>query len=89
MMDLSALRLTDEEVEGFIWDGNVQGVSDAQLAKALWGIQEWLKENKEWLDVIPNPDYVKGHGINKWLLAHVYLRDQLLAAGIPKEGEGG
>ena len=46
-MDLSYLRLTDEEIEKYMWDCDLKGVADAQLAKALLEIHRWLKREAD------------------------------------------
>ena len=50
MLDLSRLALSDEEIREFVayYDGvrdvDEQGIAQAQLAKALWGIEEALMD---------------------------------------------
>ncbi len=53
MLDIEALRLTDEELHRWLEDrlgehyrfnkDFCHGLADAQLAKVLWGIADWLE----------------------------------------------
>ena len=79
MLDIKSLRLTAEEVEALpfepaeYWEGRV---ADAALAKAIWGVQEWLTKASA------DP---KGYMLRAALTD---LNTQLLAAGIIRpEGE--
>lgn len=81
MLDIDSLRLTDEERwavfkhEGIAPDKTTDhAIADAQLAKALSGIQAWLGQE------------VMVHMSSK--TSSEYLQDQLLAAGMTRpEGE--
>lgn len=77
-MDLSALRLTAED-HWERWndsEGRPLSIADAQLTKALWGIAEWLASLEH--------SYSQGAS---WTMVHrEFLRNRLLAVGIPKEG---
>ncbi len=48
MLDIKSLRLTDKDMVTVNkhWEGGYKGlateIADAQLEKALWGVQEWL-----------------------------------------------
>jgi len=65
MMDLNidSLRLTQEDFQN-LWHPEVdmtQAAADAQLKKALWGIQEWLESTG--VDVYP------GRALRRLILA--------------------
>ncbi len=51
MLDIDSLRLTDEKIldvlEQFSGPQLDRAVADAQLAKALWGMADWL-EGRGW-----------------------------------------
>jgi len=79
MLDVEALRLTDEEQhelelnfvltkDAILTHLNGHRIADAQLAKALWGVQEWLNRFEQ------GPACCQPHS----------LEDMLLAAGIPR-----
>jgi len=57
MLDIDALRLTDEEMWNSYGakyvEGDLLAVADAQLAKALWGIQEWLTKRGNSALIVP------------------------------------
>jgi len=75
-LDLSSLRLTDEEKQKFWSDEGayLPGLADAQLAKALWRIQAWLESYH--LDPV--------YSLGRTFCLDAFLRDQLLAAEIPR-----
>ena len=56
MLNINDLRLTDDEIHVFWstpdrkYEYDMDGVVKAQLAKALWGLADWLKAD------IQNPD---------------------------------
>jgi len=82
MDDLNALRLTDGEmhslctIDGIPYAPVPKDIADAQLEKVVWGIQEWLEElHKE----MPTLSWIDGGPV----ALDAYLRDKLLAAGIP------
>ncbi len=85
MPDLSSLALTDEDLSEYNGIGGasfdepwvqerLRELADAQLRKAAWMIQAWLKEE--------HPNSGQSITWKRWQL----LERALLAAGIPKEG---
>ena len=80
MLDIKALRLTDQEITAAFQvlpasEGVMADIADAALTKALWGIQHWLWTHE-------------GEGAaDRVRYLSEYLRSELLAAGMPRPEE--
>lgn len=80
-MDIEALKLTEEEIRALhprVPDYGTGGkAADAQLAKALWGLVDWLEEKVQ--SYPPETGQYWG-----FLNAKEELEGDLEAAGIPR-----
>ncbi len=49
MLDIDSLRMTEEELDDSLKRLVIQGISgtDYQLAKALWGVTDWLGDEED------------------------------------------